>query len=62
MTTRMDLTKTELASLHEVAKGLEQRAIPDNHSRKLIDLRLIYKLLSALRITSAGRRVLAGLA
>lgn len=60
MVTNIELSEIELASLGEVAKGFDQCGIPDNHSRKLIELRLIYKLLGSLRITSAGRRHLAG--
>jgi len=59
MATQIELSEIELASLREVARGFDQRGIPDNHSRKLIELRLIYKLLGSLRITSAGRRHLA---
>jgi hypothetical protein len=59
MATHIDLSENEFAALQEVARGFDQRSIPESHRRKLIDLRLIYKLLGGLRMTAAGRRHLA---
>jgi hypothetical protein len=55
------LSATELASLREVGSGIGHGGIPETQSLRLMDLRLIYRLLGSLRITSAGRaRIVRG--
>ena len=49
------LSPDEFASLQEVAKGFDQRQIPEAHALRLLELDLIYKLLGLLRMTGAGR-------
>jgi hypothetical protein len=48
------LSVTEFASLQEVARGIGHGGIPERHSLRLMDLRLIYRMLGSLRITPAG--------
>jgi hypothetical protein len=50
-----ELTAAEFGSVQEVAKGINQGVIPGEHSVRLLELRLVYKLLGDLRITAAGR-------
>jgi hypothetical protein len=54
------LSPEEFTSLLEVAKGFNQDCIPLDHAQRLIDLKLIYKLLGFLNITGAGRARIAG--
>jgi hypothetical protein len=49
------LSASELSSLHEIAKGLLHGAIPEADAVRLVELRLIYRLLGDLRMTTAGR-------
>ena len=49
------LSASELASLQEIAKGLSHGSIPEADAVRLVELRLIYRLLGDLRMTSAGR-------
>jgi hypothetical protein len=48
------LSVTEFASLQEVARGIGNGGIPERHSLRLMQLRLIYRMLGSLRITPAG--------
>ena len=36
-----DVTAEELASLAEVGKGASQKSIPDEHKKRLVELRLV---------------------
>ena len=38
---KKDLTVEELASLEEVGKGESQKNIPDEHKKRLLELRLV---------------------
>lgn len=49
------LSATEFASLQEVGRGIGHGGIPETHSLRLMDLRLIYRLLGSLCITTAGK-------
>jgi hypothetical protein len=49
-----DLTAEELASLEEVGKGVSQKNIPDEHKRRLLDLRLIKEGVGGLMLTRHG--------
>jgi hypothetical protein len=53
------LSVTEFASLQEVGRGVGHGGIPESHSLRLTDLRLIYKLLGSLFITTAGKARIA---
>ena len=53
------LSVTEFASLVEVAKGFDRRTIPPDDALRLLDLKLIYKLLGLPHITRAGRARIA---
>jgi len=55
MTTGDILTVSELASLQEIGRGLRHGSIPEADALRLLELRLIYKLLRDLRMTTAGR-------
>jgi hypothetical protein len=46
-------------SLQEVAKGLYQGTVSEADAQRLLDLKFIYNLLGALRITTAGRVTIA---
>jgi len=50
-----ELSDSEFASLQEIGKGLQHSAIPEGDAVRLLELRLIYKLLGDHRITAAGR-------
>lgn len=49
-----DLTAEELASLEEVGKGASQKAIPDKHKKRLIELRLVKAGAGGLMQTPHG--------
>jgi hypothetical protein len=49
-----DLTAEELASLEEVGKGASQKAIPDEHKKRLIELRLVKPGAGGLMQTPHG--------
>jgi hypothetical protein len=53
------LSVTEFASLQEVGRGVGHGGIPESHSLRLLDLRLIYRLLGSLRVTTAGKARIA---
>ena len=53
------LSATEFASLREVGSGIGHGGIPESHSLRLMDLRLIYRLLGSLCITTAGKARIA---
>jgi hypothetical protein len=55
MTTHDTLSASELGSLREVAKGVRHGPIPEADALRLLELRLIYRLLGDLRMTTAGR-------
>jgi|SRR5579859_1274323 len=55
MTTGDILTHSELASLQEIGRGLRHGSIPEADALRLVELRLIYRLLGDLRMTTAGR-------
>ena len=55
MVASVALSISELSSLIEVAKGMDQSAIAEADAQRLLDLGLIYKLIGLLRITRAGR-------
>jgi hypothetical protein len=49
-----DLTAEELASLKEMGKGVSQKNIPDEHKRRLLELRLIKEGVGGLTLTRHG--------
>jgi len=49
-----DLTVEELVSLKEVGKGVSQTKIPDEHKRRLLELRLIKEGVGGLTLTRHG--------
>ena len=49
------LSADEFESLREVSKGPTQRAIPMQHSARLIELAFIYQGSSGLGVTPLGR-------
>lgn len=49
-----DLSAEELASLREVGSGLARDRIPDEHKRRLMELRLVKEDLGDLRQTPHG--------
>jgi hypothetical protein len=49
-----DLTAEELASLMEMGKGVSQTKIPDEHKKRLLELRLIKEGVGALMLTRHG--------
>lgn len=51
---REDLTAEEFASLKEIGSGLSRNGIPDEHKKRLIELRLIKDELGNLRQTPHG--------
>lgn len=51
---REDLNAEEFASLKEVGKGLPQGSIPDEHKKRLIELRLVKEEVGNLRQTPHG--------
>jgi hypothetical protein len=53
------LSVTEFASLQEVGRGIGHGGIPESHSMRLMDLRLIYRLLGSLCVTTAGKARIA---
>jgi hypothetical protein len=53
------LSTSEFASLAEVGKGFSHGCIPVADGVKLLEMRLIYKLLGENRLTMAGRTRLA---
>ena len=55
MSASSPLSATEFASLQEVGSGVCHGAIPEGDGLRLMHLRLVYKLLGHLRITTAGR-------
>ncbi len=60
MTASPYLSESEMASLAEVGTGFCHAAIPADHARRLLELRLIYSLLGNYRIMSSGRDMLRG--
>ena len=52
------LTAEELASLCEAAKGVTDRAIPDDHRKRLIYLNYIADRFGRLDLTEPGRTAL----
>jgi hypothetical protein len=55
MATDDALSASELTSLQEIGKGLGHGSIPETDALRLLELRLIYRLLGDLRVTTAGR-------
>ena len=53
------LSATGFELLREVGSGIGHGGIPESHSLRLLDLRLIYRLLGSLRITAAGKARIA---
>jgi hypothetical protein len=51
---REDLTAEEFASLKEIGNKVAQNSIPDEHKKRLIELRLIKDELGTLRQTPHG--------
>jgi hypothetical protein len=51
---RQDLTAEEFASLKEIGNKVSQNSIPDEHKKRLIELRLIKDDLGTLRQTPHG--------
>jgi hypothetical protein len=49
-----DLTAEEFASLKEIGNGPSRNGIPDEHKKRLIELRLIKDELGKLRQTPHG--------
>ena len=50
---RENLNAEEFASLKEVGNGLSRSSIPDEHKKRLIELRLVKEELGNLRLNSA---------
>ena len=59
MATANYLSAAEFESLREVGSGICHHDIPEVHSVRLFDLRLIYMLLGDVRITTTGKARLA---
>jgi hypothetical protein len=55
MSANNTLSALEFASLQEVGSGVAHGTIPESDGLRLMHLRLVYKLLGNLRITTAGR-------
>jgi hypothetical protein len=51
---RENLNAEEFASLKEVGTGQSQDGIPDEHKKRLIELRLVKQDLGKLRLTPHG--------
>jgi hypothetical protein len=51
---RPTLSRAEYNALEEVAKFFNGTTIASQHADRLLELRLIYRMLGELRITSAG--------
>jgi len=51
---RENLNAEEFASLKEVGNGLSRNSIPDEHKKRLIELRLVKEELGNLRLTPHG--------
>ncbi len=49
-----DLTAEQFASLQEVGKGLSRKSIPDDHAKRLIQLRLVKEGPGGLMQTPHG--------
>ncbi len=49
-----DLTAEQFASLQEVGKGLSRKSIPDEHAKRLIQLRLVKEGPGGLMQTPHG--------
>jgi len=60
MATSPYLSEPEWASLAEVGSSFCHAAIPADHAKRLLELRLIYSLLGNYRIMSSGREMLRG--
>jgi hypothetical protein len=54
-----NLTASEYCSLQELAKGFYGNAISTGDAQRLLGLKLIYRLLGDLRITTLGRARIA---
>jgi hypothetical protein len=55
MTVPAPLSNSQFASLKEVGSGFCHNAIPTDDGQMLRNLGLVYSLLGALKITTAGR-------
>jgi hypothetical protein len=55
MSQYVSLSRGEVLSLQEVGKGVHQGCVSSQHAARLIELKLVYRLLGELRITAAGR-------
>ncbi len=51
---RENLNDEEFASLKEVGNGLSRNGIPDEHKKRLLELRLVKEELGTLRQTPHG--------
>jgi hypothetical protein len=49
-----DVTAEEMVSLQEVGKGVSQRNIPDEHRKRLVELRLVKEGVGGLMQTPHG--------
>jgi hypothetical protein len=49
-----DVTAEELVSLQEVGKGASQKNIPDEHRKRLVELRLVKEGVGGLMQTPHG--------
>ena len=59
ITSDKQFSAAEMASLHEVAKGVFQQVIPVEHAQHLLDAKLVFKLFGELRITAEGRKLIS---
>jgi len=49
-----DVTAEEMVSLQEVGKGVSQKNIPDEHRKRLVELRLVKEGVGGLMQTPHG--------
>ena len=54
------LSASQFASLQEVSKGIFRGPIPNADAVRLVELRLIYRLLGDFRLTTAGQNAITG--
>lgn len=61
MSVRATLSSSEFASLKVIGEGFDHSTVTEADALRLLDLKLIYRLLGPLRMTHAGRaRIISG--
>jgi hypothetical protein len=56
----MPLSPSQFAALQEIGSSSVHAAIPAADAARLLELKLAYRLLGEIRITTEGRKRLAG--